>query len=391
VPTLRERERNVAKSGIGGYAVRMSLKHRPLERITLDLPMGRRSQLLDLLRTIAVVLVLGRHLPLRFRVDQITNTWHLCGWVGVDLFFVLSGFLVSGLLFREYKTRGTFSVGRFLTRRGLKIYPAFYVFLVLSVGLLFATGQVVWKRAVVIEALFLQSYAEQLGGGRINGHTWSLAVEEHFYILLPLLLLALLRFGKTPDPFRLIPAIAIAVAAACLAMRCLNIGSTFDDDTHHFPTHLRIDSLMCGVALSYLFHFRPAFVAFATRLRWPILLAGIAIMSLAGIYDVTTPWLWTAGYLVFAIGSACLVTWAATGQTNSHTLRAIAWVGAYSYSIYLWHIHVLEWVAPYFSVSYPWLFIAAYVASCLAFGVLMSKLVEYPVLHLRDRWFPSRS
>src|SRR5438270_7344794 len=95
---------------------------------------GSRLPGLDLLRGIAVLLVLGRHMwdvppDVQHPLGRVLEVWQRGGWVGVDLFFVLSGFLVSGLLFSEYKQFGTVSPGRFLLRRGLKIYPAFYVFL----------------------------------------------------------------------------------------------------------------------------------------------------------------------------------------------------------------------------------------------------------------------
>jgi peptidoglycan/LPS O-acetylase OafA/YrhL len=79
-----------------------------------------RVRQLDILRAIAVLLVLGRH-------EHANALWRRCGWVGVDLFFVLSGFLISGLLFSEYKKRGRLDLPRFYIRRGLKIYPSFYV------------------------------------------------------------------------------------------------------------------------------------------------------------------------------------------------------------------------------------------------------------------------
>src|SRR3990167_6747089 len=83
---------------------------------------------LDILRGIAVLLVLGRHIPMTQEpVRGFLGWWMRAGWTGVDLFFVLSGFLVSGLLFQEYKRHGDIRLGRFFIRRGLKIYPAFYV------------------------------------------------------------------------------------------------------------------------------------------------------------------------------------------------------------------------------------------------------------------------
>src|SRR5271165_4056899 len=86
---------------------------------------------LDVLRALAVLLVLGRHMDLSPAdvpgvMRGVAATWYRGGWIGVDLFFVLSGFLVSGLLFREYRRHNSLAVPRFLVRRGFRIYPAFF-------------------------------------------------------------------------------------------------------------------------------------------------------------------------------------------------------------------------------------------------------------------------
>src|SRR5260370_31028003 len=81
-----------------------------------------RNQSLDVLRGVAILLVMGRHFPYY-------RPWGKVGWIGVDLFFVLSGFLISGLLYQEYKTLGKIRFGRFVFRRGFKIWPPFYVFM----------------------------------------------------------------------------------------------------------------------------------------------------------------------------------------------------------------------------------------------------------------------
>src|SRR2546423_1538207 len=168
----------------------------------------RRSASLDVLRAAAIFLVLGNHVGSltshRFPwLRNFVEAWIRGGWVGVDLFFVLSGFLVSGLLFREYQRSGTLDVPRFLWRRGMRIYPAFWTLLLATwlgfrwFGLPHTSGN-----ALLAELLFVQNYAS----GMWN-HTWSLAVEEHFYVALPLALLALLWFGRGKQaPFaRVVP------------------------------------------------------------------------------------------------------------------------------------------------------------------------------------------
>ena len=158
---------------------------------------------LDLLRAVAVFLVIGRHVKYPLDAgwgpigETVMRTWTRGGWVGVDLFFVLSGFLVSGLLFREYQHKGTISIGRFLIRRGLKIYPAFYFLLAVTVVQTVSRKgtSAISLPAVVAECLFVQNY-----GPSMLQHSWSLAVEEHFYLLCSLLI-----FFLTQEPSAGIP------------------------------------------------------------------------------------------------------------------------------------------------------------------------------------------
>jgi peptidoglycan/LPS O-acetylase OafA/YrhL len=180
--------------------------------------LAQRSVGLDLLRALAVLLVLGRHMnpPGDSEPEWVrafAEVWIYGGWIGVDLFFVLSGFLIGGLLFAEHVRHGTIHVGRFLVRRGFKIYPAFYAFLALTVVYLRVRyGGYPPRAHIIADALFVQNYADSLWH-----HTWSLAVEEHFYILLPAVLAGMLRLDRrsaiakgsslpmAADPFRKLP------------------------------------------------------------------------------------------------------------------------------------------------------------------------------------------
>src|SRR5215471_10860874 len=103
----------------------------------------RRYHSLDVLRGVAVLAVMCRHYVIWLPMAA--------GWAGVDLFFVLSGFLISGLLFTDYKQNGRISVGRFLVRRGLKIYPPYYAFL-------FLTAWLLSRPILPYELFFLQNY-----------------------------------------------------------------------------------------------------------------------------------------------------------------------------------------------------------------------------------------
>jgi peptidoglycan/LPS O-acetylase OafA/YrhL len=352
-----------------------------------------RDVWLDALRGAAVLLVLGRHLELPADASALLTVWQRGGWVGVDLFFVLSGFLVSGLLFREYRRHGSLALPRFLIRRGFRIYPAFAVLLLCTwpIARIAHVPQVSGK-GFVVEALFLQNY---LGG--IWNHTWSLAVEEHFYIGLPLVLPALLWAGRRKrDPFRPLVPLGVAAMVGLLGLRCVNLWrNPYSNPTHLFPTHLRADSLLAGVLLAYAHQFhRNGFEALVAGRRRLLQCAGAACFVPAFCVDVNASWFVpTCGLTLFALGAVLLIA-GGVGSPAPRFAQCLAPIGGCSYSIYLWHMPVLIWGLPLCDRVLGYHVdgvarIAIYLAGSLAAGAAMAPLVERPALWLRDRWVPS--
>ena len=136
------------------------------------------------------------------------------GRLGVHLFFVLSGFLIGGLLFREYQKYGEISFPRFFCRRSLKIYPPFLVLVAFSIVGHLVRSRSLEIRKVLAEICFVQNYFPGLWP-----HTWSLAVEEHFYLTLPWLLILLVWLNrKKADPFRHVPALFVVLAFTVLGL-----------------------------------------------------------------------------------------------------------------------------------------------------------------------------
>jgi len=353
---------------------------------------GRRSALLDIMRAGSVLLVLGGHLP-RMRptapfavARYLELTWQRGGWVGVDVFFVLSGFLVSGLLFREHLTTGTIRAKRFLVRRGLKIYPAFWHLMLMT---FLVWGTAFSARAFLAELLFVQSYAPY-----IWGHTWSLAVEEHFYVALAILLVWLSK-RHVRQPFACIPRLFAIVALAELALRGLMAYTRpFEFYTHVFPSHLRMDALLCGVAVSYAYRYhRLLFLATVRRWRRLLTLSSMGLLSTAFIFPLESPLMTSVGLTAVYLGAASLLAVALTRDEPSHVVwRALAYLGAHSYSVYLWHVPARVWVfeplTAHVALSWP-VYTVTYWALSLIPGIAMSKLIEYPVLRLRDRYIPA--
>lgn len=361
-----------------------------------------RSKVLDALRAVAILLVLGRHANVSVVSTRI-------GWCGVDLFFVISGFLISGLLFQEYKRFGDIHLKTFWLRRGLKIYPAFYVYtLVLAVTSLLMFGGIPgYKfpvRPLLMDATFLCSYFQGL-----SGHTWSLAVEEHFYFVLPLFLVVLMKLrAKREDPFTSIPTVFLVIAIASLLLRMIaRPASPRDYYSYLFPTHLRMDGLFCGVMIGYLFHFKPQYLLRVAS--WPLLIAGGILLTPVYFFEIENWNLYTWGLTCAYLGFACILIWAI--HVPLQMRRIVAWplnllarIGFYSYSIYLWHWIVIFYFRPYIrylciTTGSPLVWSSALESRqwplsgvfSILMGIAMAAVVEQPVLRLRDRWFPSRT
>lgn len=352
-----------------------------------------RNTGLDLVRLLAVVLVIGRHMSLPPGSGWVPVAVQTGGWVGVDLFFVLSGFLISGLLFREYSGSGGIRTGRFLARRGFKIYPSFYVMLIATVAVRLASSQPVPLRGFLAEFFFVQNY---LGG--LWDHTWSLAVEEHFYLGIAAMFGLLLHRGRgKADPFSGIPLIFLVMAAACQSARLLNLleGLDYTHTRYLFATHLRIDSLMFGVLLSYLSHYR-SLGRLTGRIPSPVLLAtGAALLAPAFMFPLERYELVSvAGVVAFYLGSGAVII-AAVRLRNApcRLVRVLGSVGAASYSIYLWHMPVMDWGwrlawALFRTESYL-IYACICLAGSIAVGMAMNKIVEWPMLKVRERFLPS--
>ena len=348
--------------------------------------MAKRLIGLDLLRFLAVVLVVAAHLAMIPSGPRWVGWFTRHGSLGVSLFFVLSGFLVAGLLFAEHRTRGSISVGRFYTRRAWKIYPPFY--LMLTFTYLYVRFGIGWKMPdsmIFREMLFIQNYCSAYWN-----HTWSLAVEEHFYIALPLLLWAFQRANRLAvNPFRFLPPLIAGVLVVEFVSRLINfVCIPYGERTHQFPTHLRLDGLFFGVLLAYLYHYR----SFSPLRPWRY-----ALIAVGSLVAATPPYICngmdlyynTLGFTQEYLGSGAVLTGVMLCEIpRTRITGLLATLGSYSYSIYLWHMAAIFWVTPY--IDAPWGVSAAYyLIAAFTLGIAAAWAWELPTLKIRDRYFPS--
>jgi len=343
---------------------------------------------LNLLRFVAVVLVMFRHLSLD-PATPLGNTFAVLrcgGWVGVSLFFALSGYLIFSLLLGEIEGTGKLDLRRFYVRRSLKIIPPLYLLVLPMVALEWDNIQG-WElfKGVVGELFFLQNYL-----GRLFPHTWSLAVEEHSYILLSLVVFVygrqLLLFAERK------PLVGVAVAAATLLMF---LASRLLTDQQNvvpllYKTHLIADGFVPGVLLAMLLRNSD----WKRRLtNWPtlyVLAIGTTLLLPAFVVERSSSFMLTWGYSLVSVGSGFLLLAALkVSDVLPSAFHGIARIGAASYSIYLIHIPVAH-------LCFDWLSLPTLGASLLyglgsvGFGLAIFHWIERPILSWRDRVFPGR-
>jgi peptidoglycan/LPS O-acetylase OafA/YrhL len=353
-------------------------------------PSSRRRLDLDVVRGVAIVLALGWHFSPELSGNVVLDVlqWpgRVFGWAGVDLFFVLSGFLMGQLILKERARTGRFDGRRFTVRRVLKLWPVLYVFLAVQSVI----GSEPWASYLWQNALHVQNYA-----GTSLKHLWSLAVEEHFYLGLALLFPLLAR--RRPA-VRVLVGVLLAVLVAALALRVAGMGAGVSHVQVQWRTHFRIDSLAAGVLLAVVSVHRPAAFERLVARRWiwvAVVVAGVGFLATVGKQGVLGG---TLGYTVAYVTGAAfllLVHGAAWVSRAGWVSRPLAMLGRYSYGVYIWHVLAAQVVLQHlpgldYGSSTPLAQFAKFGAA-VAVGVLATVLVERPALRLRDRLVPAKA
>jgi peptidoglycan/LPS O-acetylase OafA/YrhL len=310
---------------------------------------------LDGVRGVAILLVIGNH-----------YLGILGGTLGVDLFFVLSGFLITTLLLEEREAHaGRIDISRFYVRRARRLLPALITMLAVYLTV---------ERALGRDALRVVSELGLYTGNAFRAftsvpptgleHLWSLATEEQFYLLWPVILLALARTRRAFPWLVALIAVAMAYRLALAAAGASHFRLYFGPDTHD-------DGLLLGAAAAVLR--RRGWTPGENTASFGLVLVALGIVVRGAVPDPYARWWDALGLPIFELGTVALIAAAAapTGVQRLLRVKPLVWLGAISYSLYLWHLPLLWWLPREHSLALALAFAAAW---------LSYRFVEQPFL-----------
>jgi peptidoglycan/LPS O-acetylase OafA/YrhL len=341
---------------------------------------------LDGLRAFSFGLVFAAHVGLGYIVP---------GGFGVTVFFFLSGFLITTLMRLEWEKTGTVSLRNFYIRRALRILPPFYLVLA-ATTVLTVLGVLRWQldpRAVRAQFLHYANYwivrHGDLGFARGTGVYWSLAVEEHFYLLFPLLYLLMRKARATPLQQA---CVLLALCAGILVWRCVLVFVfRSPSDRTYVASDTRFDSILFGCALAVLGN--PVLDPPAKRdALWKFVLLPLGALALCGTFLFRDPrFRETLRYSIQGISLipvfVCAVRFPEWGAMKILNSRLVAFIGVLSYSLYLVHQVIFMALEDRLGAT---LGLAACAAIALALSVALAWLlqvtIEKPCARLRKRF-----
>jgi peptidoglycan/LPS O-acetylase OafA/YrhL len=357
---------------------------------------------LDLLRAVAISWVMAFHASSFGLISR--DRWiPKFGWMGVDLFFVLSGFLIAGQLLRPWAAGRRPNYSRFFARRLLRTLPAYLV----VVALYFSFP--VLRDRPAIQPLwqfltFTENFANVPNPAKAFSQAWSLCVEEQFYLVFPAIVAVL---ALRPHP-RIVVAVFIAVLMVGIVSRSYfwlaDVALPPFDTTAiphfgrymtliYYPTWARLDGLLAGVAAAAVQTFRPAWWRVLTARANTLTIAGVVGVIISAVFfqDMFAR-LWPAvfGFPLLAGSMALLVV--AGSDTRSligrYSVPGAGALAAGAYSLYLSHkvvFHAVESRAPWWPQPFQTIALGVAILAALGVGALLYWLVERPFLRLRDR------
>lgn len=344
---------------------------------------SKRDANLDLLRAMAILLVLVAHVSemwpdLLYRIVRVTEL----GGYGVDLFFVLSGWLVGGLYWKEHARSGSVDVKRFVLRRILRTVPCYLVALALA----WAAVRVADPQRAAFDwryLFFLQNYASTMPYFLVS---WSLCVEEHFYLLMPIAMLLLCRWRPRWVP-KLWPLCLLPLLLRSFRFHP-GMGIFGPEWTE---THLRYEGLLLGLLGAWVARNDQA--AWHRVVRWSKVLVVPLLVAAAAVFLAFWRYFYTIGLTLFSAGFCCLLIAIVGREGRPGAARTvIRWVAVGSYSCYLTHalmIHVSLRLIDRLSIASELGRLAIFAVTILIGATAFYRVIERPLLAVRDALVPA--
>lgn len=341
---------------------------------------------LDGLRGIAIMLVLAHH--------QLIPVSFAGGFLGVDLFFVLSGYLITGLLLSEFHATSAISFRNFYMRRVLRLAPALVVYLIacLVVTYHLQFAQLAREAKLIVIALcYSTNWRMALGWDRSLDPTaiiWSLSIEEQFYLLWPLLFSACLALRLRKSV--IVAGLMLAILAIMAHRHWLFQGGV---ELHrlYYGTDTRADALLTGCLFALFpsrqnaWHQRPMI---NVSVNAAMMLSAISLFYLLLTTTFTDRFLYNGGYTAVAVVSGVLIWGAANAPSHVLTraleTHALRWLGKVSYGLYLWHWLLLKSTTFYWLVG-KWDSWARFVVA-LGVAAFSFYVIERPFNRLKVRF-----
>lgn len=353
---------------------------------------------LDHLRALAITLVVIYHYRMFGHPHWIDQSWGF-GWAGVDLFFVLSGFLIASPLFSDMLEKRPISLPVFYIKRGFRIIPVYLVVLAI-----YFTIPAFWERLALPPLWKFLTFTQNFGFDIKNfgtfSHVWSLCVEEHFYLILPFVLIGLttLKAARKGGVLLLLLFLAGFIVRWCcwhFQVAPYQGQSNFGVLWYRFiyyPTYNRLDGLLVGVAIAALFTFRPAVWKWLSGFGNIIFVIGMFILAGAWFlcWDQHSFYATIFGFPVVSLGYGFLVMAALCPSCFLYRFKSptLSLIARLSYALYLAHKGIIHIVHPLFAKAgidpKGNLMLLLCLLTALAGAYLLNLAIEKPFLRLRN-------
>ncbi|AZB10771.1 acyltransferase [Chryseobacterium sp. G0162] len=355
---------------------------------------------LDHLRALAIVMVLLFHYR-AFKHPEWIDTIGRFGWTGVDLFFVLSGFLISGQLFKEMNEKGTISLKTFYIKRFFRIVPAYFFTLFLYFTIPFFREREalppLWKFVT-----FTQNYRLDVISQGTFSHAWSLCIEEQFYLILPLFLLVIMPSKL----FKYFTVLIILFIMFSLIMRLVTwnvyIADTDPDSLEfwrswymkiYYPSHTRLDGLGTGVLIGYCMQYFSGFKRMVHQNGNRLFLIGIGLLGISFwiCNEQASKEASVFGFTLVAISYGFIVLSAVSASSffSNRKSYITAELAALSYAVYLSHkgiIHLVQVLFEHFDLkTSDNVCLLVCVLGCLSGGLVYRFFIEKPFAGVKYR------